>query len=415
MQTLKSVMPRTTISIALLVCLSLFLESTPMTTRLPLPPSGAIPEQLFGMHIHRADSQTPWPEVQFGAWRIWDAGVSWNKLQPKPGAFVFDKLDRDVQLASEHNVRVLLTLGISPTWASSEPENLNSSRTPGGCAPPKNLADWHNYVETVARRYKGRIEAYEIWNEPNLPKYFCGSVAEMVNLAREAYKTIKAQDPAALVVAPPGTGRDGIRWLSDYLKAGGGEFSDVIGFHLYVTPAEPEKLVDLTRDVLDVMKANGISKPLWNTEFGWAKPRYFSNQQDAASFVARSYILSWASGVRRLYWYAWDNNNWVTLHLADPNSLKPEAAAAAYSTIQKWLVGGDMQSLTMQPDGTWICVLSRGGVREHIVWNPDATVQLSVPRDWHVSKIENSTGVTSQVPNSGTLQVHSDPLLLGSN
>src|SRR3954454_3706084 len=105
---LKSLMPRTTISITLLVVLSLLSQSAPVGSRVPAPPAGAIPEQFFGMHIHRADSETPWPDIQFGAWRLWDAGVSWNKLQPKPGAFVFNKLDRDVQLASEHNVKLLL-------------------------------------------------------------------------------------------------------------------------------------------------------------------------------------------------------------------------------------------------------------------------------------------------------------------
>src|SRR5262249_29759607 len=39
-----------------------------------------VPNTTFGMQIKRADTTTAWPSVGFGAWRLWDAHVSWSRL-----------------------------------------------------------------------------------------------------------------------------------------------------------------------------------------------------------------------------------------------------------------------------------------------------------------------------------------------
>lgn len=56
--------------------------------------------------------------------------------------------------------QVLFTLGQTPAWASSSPSEP-SVYGPGRGSPPKNVADWSAFVAAMARRYKGRIDAYE--------------------------------------------------------------------------------------------------------------------------------------------------------------------------------------------------------------------------------------------------------------
>jgi beta-glucosidase/6-phospho-beta-glucosidase/beta-galactosidase len=41
---------------------------------------------------------------------------------------------------------------------------------------------WRTFVRAVATRYKGQIEAYEIWNEPNLKMFWTGSVEQLVTI-----------------------------------------------------------------------------------------------------------------------------------------------------------------------------------------------------------------------------------------
>ena len=78
--------------------------------------------------------------------------------------------------------------------------------------PPDNHQDFGDFVYAVASRYRGRIRAYQIWNEPNLAREWGGrspNAAEYVQLLRVAYGRIKEADPNAMVITagltPTGT------------------------------------------------------------------------------------------------------------------------------------------------------------------------------------------------------------------
>jgi hypothetical protein len=92
--------------------------------------------------------------------------------------------------------------------------------------------------------------------------------------------------------------------LSEFLSKGGGEYVDIIGYHFYVTPKPPETMVPLVEKVKKIMQQNGAGdKPLWDTETGWFPPSQFDSGELAAAYLARSYLILWAEGVQRLYWY----------------------------------------------------------------------------------------------------------------
>jgi hypothetical protein len=148
-------------------------------------PAASVPASLFGIHIHRP-SEATWPQIPFAEWRLWDSYVTWHDLEPQKGRWNFTSLDNDVALAQRHGVGLLLTLGQSPAWASMNPDAPPHWRR-GGSAPPTVEADWKKYVQTVVTRYKGRIEAYEIWNEPNSSDSYTGTVSQLVALAKDAY------------------------------------------------------------------------------------------------------------------------------------------------------------------------------------------------------------------------------------
>src|SRR5436309_748805 len=115
---------------------------------------GRISQDYFGLHIHRAATTTKWPEIPFGSWRLWDSRTTWLALQPTPDTWRFQILDSIVALAERHHVKLLLTLGLTPQWASRRPTEP-SPYQPGASAPPRDLALWREYVRTVALRYKG--------------------------------------------------------------------------------------------------------------------------------------------------------------------------------------------------------------------------------------------------------------------
>jgi hypothetical protein len=351
-------------------------------------PAAAIPSSYFGLHIHHLafPVPTPWPNMPVPEWRIWDAVVTWADVEPTKGQWRFEKLDSYVSQAQQHGTEVLLPLAGSPRWASAQP-NTPSPYYPGFTAEPTDIDYWRTYVKTVATRYKGRIQAYEIWNEPNLKDFWSGTSDQMLTLTKEASLIIRSVDPKAIIVSPSATGDFGIPWLADFLNKGGGQYVDVIGFHFYVNPHTllPEDMLPIIQHVHELLADNGLSnKPVWNTETGWLPPAKFDSDELAAGFLARAFILSWAAGIQRFYWYAWDNQ-YTAIMTYNESTRSVTPAGHAYGVLQQWLVGAKMDSCTSTPDHTWTCELKRTGKKEWIVWNTQGSRTFDVPRSWTVT------------------------------
>jgi len=351
-------------------------------------PNAIIPSSYFGLHIHHLayPVPTPWPNMPVPEWRLWDADVTWADVEPGKGQWRFEKLDSYVSLAQQHGTGILLTLGGSPRWASARP-NVRSNYTPGFTGEPANIDDWRTFVKTVTLRYKGRIQAYEIWNEPNLQDYWSGTTEQMLALTKEASLIIRSVDPKAIVVSPSATADYGIPWLAAFLTKGGGQYVDVIGFHFYVNPHTllPEEMLPVIQGVHEVLADNGLAnKPVWNTESGWLKPAKFDSDELAAAFLARAFILSWAAGIQRFYWYGWDNQYMAIItYKESERTITP--AGSAYKIMEQWLVGARMQSCTSTSDHTWTCQLNRSRKKEWIVWNSQGNHKFDVPRAWSVA------------------------------
>jgi hypothetical protein len=353
-------------------------------------PKVVIPSSYFGMHIHHLTVPTPapWPSIPLPQWRLWDAAVTWPDLEPNRDQWRFDTLDGYVAMAQKHGTALLLPLGGSPHWASAHPK-VQTNYYPGFTAEPADIEDWRNFVRTVATRYKGRIQAYEIWNEPNLQDFWTGSMEQMITLTKEASQIIRSIDPGALIVSPAATADYGIPWVEEFVKKGGAQYVDVIGFHFYVNPhtLAPEDMLPLIQRVQKVLADNGVKKPIWNTETGWLPPAKFDSDELAAGYLARAYLLSWAAGVERFYWYAWDNDSLaIVTYRENQRTITP--AGNAYKVMEDWLIGARMDSCAESADHTWTCQLIRSGKKQWIVWNSQTSIKFSVPTAWHAS---NST------------------------
>lgn len=388
---------------ALLLLVFCLVVATPDSTKYS-GPTTAVDADFFGLHIHRAAAGTEWPDVPFAQWRLWDAGVTWPQLEPQRGNWNFTLLDRYVEIAAQRHVEILLTLGLTPAWASVRPDEPSGYGN-GNAAPPRQSSDWEEYVRVVATRYKGRIHQYEIWNEPNARASFTGNAREMLELSREAYAVLKSVDPTIMVVSPSPAGENGVGWLSDFLKAGGCRYADVVGYHFYVTPKPPEVMIPLIDKVKATLHRRGCdAKPLWNTESGWAEPKHFRSEEEAAGFLMRTYLVNWLMGVQRFYWYAWDNHNWSTLDLTSPSTNRMTKAGAAYGVIHGWLEGGVLRACNRIRSGLWTCELVRNDEISRIVWTDEDPQSFTPPQSWGAHTLQMWSG--------NTLPLHS-PVIVG--
>src|ERR1700680_3496709 len=250
-----------------------------------------IPSTLFGMTLA---NDANWPTVPVGALGKLN-GVRWPDMEPQKGVFNWTKLDAGLSIAKSHGIDVFFSNGRVPQWAAAD-QNTCFVDTSGNhlcTSMVANIQDWDDFITALAIRYKGTGLIYELWNEPNNPHNFTGTVTDMVTLTTHAYNIIRSTDPQALILAPsPSPG--GTSWMDQYFAAGGPIGIDIIGIHDY-WPA-PEGVISESNKMLAVMAKYGLSsKPLWDTEGSWGQNILTSDQQ--VGYVARSYLLHQSQAV----------------------------------------------------------------------------------------------------------------------
>ena len=106
-----------------------------------------------------------------------------------------------------------------------------------GCPPVKSeeaKIAWSNYVNAVAKRYKGKVEYYEVWNEPD--GFWCWkhgvSAKEYGNLVIDTSKAVKAADPDAKIIGGCVCYRK-VDYLNAEFMTGMGDYIDAVSFHEY--------------------------------------------------------------------------------------------------------------------------------------------------------------------------------------
>lgn len=230
-----------------------------------------VPLDFFGMHINKVapvqpiNTQTPWFEVEQAWHRIWDNYCSWKQINTAPGIYDWaTRLDDVVNIGEAHGKKLIMCIGCAPDWDTGASTG-SSQYSPW---PPSDAA-WTAWVTAVVTRYKGRIHAWELWNEPSAGLFWNGTPAQLAHLCALAYPIIKAIDPDAIVVSPSCPGVVSVPWFVNLINAGMADSCDVIGFHAYTGQYSPEDLIYLVECYLGVLLNKGIAKPVWNTEYGW--------------------------------------------------------------------------------------------------------------------------------------------------
>lgn len=106
-----------------------------------------------------------------------------------------------------------------------------------GCAPIFSVEEkqaWINYVKATVKRYKGKVNYFEVWNEPDGD--WCwkhgANAAELGSFTLDTAKAIKEANPDAKTIGGVVCQRR-LDFLNTAFKTGMGEYLDFISFHEY--------------------------------------------------------------------------------------------------------------------------------------------------------------------------------------
>ncbi len=156
------------------------------------------------------------------------------------------RTDLIVNAVEEHELKLLVRIERPPFWAQPDKGVIPLENT-----PPANFQDFGDFCGLLAKRYKGRISAYQIWNEPNLSREWGErppNPVEYTDLLKNCYEVIKIADPNAIVIsaglAPTGTlstfAMPDTEFLKGMYDAGAASYFDVLGVHAPGFKAPPE-------------------------------------------------------------------------------------------------------------------------------------------------------------------------------
>ncbi|WP_285697279.1 endo-1,4-beta-xylanase [Actinomadura sp. NBRC 104412] len=290
------------------------------------------------------------PTIDVGAVRLWDDATRWSTIEPQQDVYNWSTLDALVDGARSKGLPVLYTMGQTPLWANPQGDPCKYSE-PCTIEPPEDLSDWDDYVHRVVTRYKGRIEAYELWNEATHPGYYGGTVEQMRDMARRAYQIIKSVDPSALVVSPSATmlHRTEVRdWMRRFAELGGYTYADRVAVHLYTDGTDhaivwPERAEDMVATARSVLAGRGVTKPIWDTETTEepeADP-FPGTDRQAADWVTRYFLMGLYNRLGRSYYYGWGEDG-LGLKLQDAGR-EPTIAGHAVTQLVGWMKGASIR------------------------------------------------------------------------
>ena len=256
--------------------------------------------------------------------------VSWAAVEPQKGNYGTDttaQLDQFVSGASTQGLHVLLSIVKSPDWVGAK------------SGLPTKTQDFTDFMGFLTQRYKGKVQAYEIWNEENYAVETGGkvNVAAYLPVLKAGFQAVKKSDPKAVVVFggltptgvnDPAIALNDVEYLRQIYAVNGGEikqYYDVLGAHPGSNCNPPDTSypdtpqgcdvsgtgkADFANDnsfyfkrILEIRKvmedAGEGNTKMWLTEFGWTTANQakgyeygaFVSEQQQAQYLVRAFEL----------------------------------------------------------------------------------------------------------------------------
>jgi hypothetical protein len=223
---------------------------------------------------------------------------AWREIEGAgPGIYDWSYSDRMMDQVDAYELNIIARVGVQPEWAGGDYPDVG---------PPDDYQDFISFLSALVSRYQGRVDAYQIWNEPNLAREWGGrppNPTEYTEMLKMAYQSIKAIDPDATVISAglaPTTRWDDVAmpdtvFIQGMYDAGAAPHFDLLGAHGAGYKVSPETSPDVVasdpalnnhdpsseelkriycfrhiEDVRAVMLANGDGdKRMALLEFGW--------------------------------------------------------------------------------------------------------------------------------------------------
>ncbi len=221
--------------------------------------------------------------------------ISWKEWQPaRPDGSnasinqsAIDLLDYVEAGSRQRGIQTYAMIVGAPQWANG---SNASAHIPGNGDPAnpefqKFVADYSNFVSQVVAMYRGRIDHWEIWGEPDLRDHwqidnpssdYNTRIRQQAQgyayMLETVYRQAKEANPDCKIIIGGITTFTSDDFLQALYDEGAGPYFDITGIHPYTHNEKPStsSLFAVIGDMRRVMDRSGdAGKPIWITELGW--------------------------------------------------------------------------------------------------------------------------------------------------
>jgi hypothetical protein len=210
----------------------------------------------------------------------------WDVIEPEcKGCFDWTTTDAWRDEARRTHRTIFASLAYAPAWANGgHPYRY----------PPLNYQDWYDFVFATVTRYRGDIDLWGVWNEPNLDQYLEGTDLKVYrSLVITARAAIRAANPLATVLGPD-VSFHGVKdgWFAAAMTDFGDLF-DIVTVHWYADGPDLEVMMDR------MVRPLAPRQPVWLSEVGMKPCGSLFGEAGQALLYQR--VLS-AFDARREWW-----------------------------------------------------------------------------------------------------------------
>lgn len=230
--------------------------------------------------------------------------LTWGEIESASGVFhAATRYDDSARILRGAGLEVLQVYHGTPGWALTP--HLDKDKATKRF--PRDLRDPYRFCRAAAGRFKGAIQAWEPWNEANIPGFGGHLIDEMVALQKASYLGFKAGDPSLTVCWNVYAGSGTALHVQGVAEGGGWPYYDTYNHHTY---SGVEQYVN----EFATARQGACGRPLWLSECGihvhWDGERGELPEAEEvrqARFVPKSFATSLFAGVSRHYFFILGN------------------------------------------------------------------------------------------------------------
>jgi hypothetical protein len=308
----------------------------------------------------------------------------WGMAEKQPGQFDWGEYDRQFDVVRGAGMEIMpILLRYYPQY-----EQAWAGKTERIQQPPYDLNQWASFVKTTVAHFKGRVKAWEVWNEP---WDGFGPADVYAKLLIVTYDSVKASDPQATVVGFGGSGPD---YIQRGLEAGVAKYMDVASVHSYAELTRPfERMASLDKAVEDLGAKFGATQRIWHTEQGSGADGagYRTGEQteaECAVTLLQGYLSALSTGSEKFFWFSAQTSptyGWGVFY----ENYVPRPRLVALNGLARLLKGRHVTGRTTLGDGKVACILMDGEAgAAAALWNLDDAATVRLPAGTQVTRAD---------------------------